>query len=72
MKLTVNGEIKIINSPQRGMDLDLAIKELGYNPKLIVIEFNGSIIDPIKWKKQIIKEGDQLEIVTIVGGGAFI
>tara|TARA_Y100001968_G_scaffold332745_1_gene392055 strand:+ start:3636 stop:3851 length:216 start_codon:yes stop_codon:yes gene_type:complete len=69
MKLKVNGEIKTINS-EESITLDLIVEKLGHHPKLIVIELNGSIIDPKTWEEQIIKDGDSLEIVTIVGGGS--
>ena len=34
-----------------------------------IIDFNGEIINSKNWSVQIVKEGDELEIVTIVGGG---
>mgnify|MGYP001179910269 CR=1 FL=1 len=71
MNLQVNGERKIITSEKQSITLDLVVEKLGHNPKLIVIEFNGLIIDPKEWKTQIVKDGDNLEIVTIVGGGSY-
>tara|TARA_Y100001968_G_scaffold294253_1_gene300705 strand:- start:10890 stop:11102 length:213 start_codon:yes stop_codon:yes gene_type:complete len=70
MKLRINGDLQIINSQKEPLTLDLIVKELGHNPKLIVIEFNGLIIERKKWAHQVIKNGDNLEIVTIVGGGS--
>tara|TARA_Y100001968_G_C18797580_1_gene454084 strand:+ start:293 stop:505 length:213 start_codon:yes stop_codon:yes gene_type:complete len=70
MKLKVNGEGRVIDHQVARTTLDLVLKELGYNPKLIVVELNGSIISPKKWDKKVIQDGDILEIVTIVGGGS--
>ena len=43
--------------------------ELGLNPRLIAIEYNGEILHRQYWTETPIQSGDRLEIVTIVGGG---
>ena len=68
MQLKVNGE-------QRSLDaglthLNQVIEALGHHPKLVVVEFNGLILTPDRWAEQAMKDGDSLEIVTIVGGGS--
>ncbi len=70
MKLKVNGEIKIINHNDEELPLEKLIKDLGYQPQLVVVELNGIIINPKKWTNTKIKDGDSLEVVTIVGGGS--
>tara|TARA_Y100001968_G_C18789784_1_gene450653 strand:- start:100 stop:321 length:222 start_codon:yes stop_codon:yes gene_type:complete len=72
MKITINGEAKTINSEHSQITIDSLIQELGHHPKLIVVEYNGTIIEPKEWETQGLKEGDNLEIVTIVGGGSNI
>ncbi len=69
MKLQINGELKVINTEEKEPNLAQVIKRLCLDPKLIVVEHNGSIINPKKWENQTINDGDILEIVTIVGGG---
>ena len=71
MKLKINGEIKTIDQCQEGFFLDGLIEHLGYKPQLVVIELNGAIITPLEWVNTKIKDGDCLEIVTIVGGGSY-
>ena len=71
MNLTINGETKIIESGPNPITISMIIKELGHHPQLIVIEFNGSIIEPKFWREQIVQDGDKMEIVTIVGGGSY-
>ena len=70
MKLTINGKSKEIDPPKADPTLAYLVELLGHNPLLIVVEFNGTILPPKNWTTQIIKDGDSLEIVTIVGGGS--
>ena len=70
MKLTINGETRLIQSPEGANNISNLLKELNYHPQLIVLEFNGTILPPEDWEKQLIKDGDCIEIVTIVGGGS--
>jgi len=44
---------------------------LGFKPQLVVVELNGAIINPKDWISTKIKDGDCLEVVTIVGGGSY-
>ena len=69
MKIKVNGEEKIIELDQENALLSIALNSMGYKPNTIVVELNGLIINSIKWGKVKLKEGDYLEIVSIVGGG---
>ena len=70
MKLKINGEIKNINNYGEKLFLEGLIKLLGYQPQLVVVELNGTIINPKDWINTKIKNGDCLEVVTIVGGGS--
>ncbi len=69
MRFFINGQIEIINFQERQPSLELLVNELNLNPKLIVVEFNGVILNQQKWGSQKVKDDDRLEIVTIVGGG---
>ena len=69
MKINVNGEEKIIELEQDNALLSIALNLLGYKPNTIVVELNHLIINSIKWGKVKLKDGDNLEIVSIVGGG---
>ncbi|MEC9028380.1 MAG: sulfur carrier protein ThiS [Cyanobacteriota bacterium] len=70
MKLMVNGEIRDIEPKPMPTSLAAVIEQLGYHPRLVVVEFNGTILTPNHWQEQLVQEMDQLEIVTIVGGGS--
>ncbi len=69
MKIKVNGEEKNINLDQENVLLSTALSSLGYKPNTIVVELNNLIINSLKWEKVKLKDGDNLEIVSIVGGG---
>ena len=71
MKITLNGENKTIDYSKEAISLESLIMQLGYQPQLIVVELNGTIINPIDWINAQIKDGDCLEVVTIVGGGSY-
>jgi sulfur carrier protein len=43
--------------------------QMGFNPRLVAIEYNGEILHRQHWEKTQLQAGDRLEIVTIVGGG---
>ena len=40
-----------------------------YNESLLVLEYNKVIFDKTHWKSTFINHLDEIEIVTIVGGG---
>jgi sulfur carrier protein len=67
IQLVVNGETKTC-SPQT--QLPDYLQALGLNPRLVAVEYNGEILHRQFWDSTYLEEGDRLEIVTIVGGGA--
>jgi sulfur carrier protein len=69
MKIKVNGEEKKIELDQENALLSTVLNLLGYKPNTIVVELNNLIINSVKWGKVKLKDGDNLEIVSIVGGG---
>ena len=71
MNLKINGEIKTIENSGSGFLLEGLLEHLGYKPQLVVVELNGVIVNPKDWISTKIKNGDCLEVVTIVGGGSY-
>ena len=69
MKIRVNGEEKKIELDKQNALLSKALHNMGYKPNTIVVELNNLIINSMKWEKVKLKDGDNLEIVSIVGGG---
>jgi sulfur carrier protein len=66
MIVQVNGESRSCLSPTLLPDL---LQELGFNPRLVAVEYNGEILHRQYWSHTQVQPGDRLEIVTIVGGG---
>ena len=64
--LQVNGETAVC-PPQT--PLPALLTQLGLNPRLVAVEYNGEILHRQFWDQTQMQEGDRLEIVTIVGGG---
>jgi sulfur carrier protein len=46
------------------------LRHFGYEPRLVVVEFNGDILPRTAWAQQAVGEDAVLEVVTIVGGGS--
>jgi len=69
MKIHINGKLKTFEEKDNSIYLSWIIKQIEQNPKLIVVEFNGTILNRQFWDEQKVHDGDQIEIVTIVGGG---
>jgi len=62
----LNNEKYII---KQQINLDDLITYFDYNESLLVLEYNQVIFDKSYWKETFIKDLDEIEIVTIVGGG---
>ena len=69
MRIKVNGKEKNLELENEKALLSSTLELLGYRPNTIVVELNDLIINSLKWENVILKEGDRLEIVSIVGGG---
>ena len=69
MKLIVNGQEKKININSKNLLLSETLEFMGYNRKTVVVELNDLIVNSKKWDDVTLKDGDNLEIVSIVGGG---
>ena len=69
MRIKVNGKEKNIELENEKALLSRTLEYLGYKPNTIVVEVNDLIINSKKWEDAILKDGDRLEIVSIVGGG---
>lgn len=66
IQIQVNGEPQ--SCPPQTL-LPQYLQQLGMNPRLVAVEYNGEILHRQFWNETYLKAGDRLEIVTIVGGG---
>ncbi len=70
LTLSVNGEKRNLDPAPNPASIEAVIRALSHNPALVVVEHNGLIVPRGRWAAQEVNNGDQLEIVTIVGGGS--
>jgi thiamine biosynthesis protein ThiS len=66
MKLTVNG--KPVELPD-GSTVAALVSHLGVEPARVAIERNQDVVPRRMWAEAQLVDGDQIEIVTFVGGG---
>jgi sulfur carrier protein len=66
MKILVNGEERTVSD---GATVATLMSELGRNVKFCAVERNGELVPRTEHSQCSLADGDQLEIVTLVGGG---
>ena len=69
MNIKVNGKEKKFDLTKDNALLSNTLELMGYKPNTIIVELNNLIINSKNWENINLKEGDSLEIVSIVGGG---
>lgn len=66
MKLTINGEPQTLPQPVTVAEL---LAKLGHDARRIAVEVNREVVPQKQHAARRLGEGDQVEIVTLVGGG---
>ena len=66
IKLMVNGKHRDVEQPASLLAL---LEQIGVDPRIVAVERNGEIVKRTLFGETPIGEGDQLEIVRMVGGG---
>ncbi|MCP9801062.1 sulfur carrier protein ThiS [Synechococcus sp. RedBA-s] len=67
LTIQLNGDAR---SCPAGLPLLEVLRHFGYEPRLVVVEFNGDILPRTAWADQAVGGDAVLEVVTIVGGGS--
>lgn len=52
-----------------GLDVLGLVQAAALSPDTVVVEVNGDIIEKARYDQTTLKNGDQVEIVSFVGGG---
>ncbi|MDR1520619.1 MAG: sulfur carrier protein ThiS [Planctomycetota bacterium] len=68
-KLRINGEIREFAPDAFPDNLAVLVESLGLEPALVVVELNGEIVKRDSYAARIFSDGDNVEIVRLVGGG---
>lgn len=67
VEILVNGETRELKA---GTTVEELVRELGLVPDRLAIEYNLHILKKKHWATTALANGDRLEIVHFVGGGA--
>ena len=66
MAITINGTPKDCRQPVLLAEL---VNQYCKNPKHVIAEVNGEIINASQWQHISVSDGDTVELVGFVGGG---
>lgn len=69
MKLFINGDQRNLDLPSPAT-LAALIENLGMKSDRVAVELNRDIVPRDRWPETQLKDGDRLEVVHFVGGGA--
>ncbi|BCX79619.1 sulfur carrier protein ThiS [Campylobacter sp. 19-13652] len=66
IKITVNGdEVEV----KEGISVTYLLTFLGFTPELVAIEREKEVLPRSTWNDEIVKDGENFEVVHFVGGG---
>lgn len=66
MRVTINGEHREVAD---GLSVEELVKQFHFRPKQVAIEVNCDLVPRRQYPDTPLREGDEIEIVTLVGGG---
>ena len=67
MTVTVNGKPTNLDGPRKVSEF---VESLGIDLRLVAVAHNGDVLPKQSLSTAIVRDGDTLEIVRMVGGGA--
>ncbi len=67
ISLTINGKPRELEAETALPDL---LRSLDVDPRLVAVAVNGEVIPKTQYEGAVVREGDVVEIVRMVGGGA--
>ena len=65
-RISINGLDCMFIDPFSVLDL---VSYFGFNPNVIVIDYNGYILETKSWKTTKLQQSDSIEILSMAGGG---
>jgi sulfur carrier protein len=68
LQIQLNGQIHKLAET---CTLEELVRELSLTPQRVAIELNQSVIRRDQWEQTTLNEGDRVEVVHFVGGGAY-
>jgi thiamine biosynthesis protein ThiS len=70
MQFVLNGQAREFPQLVPPVNLKVLLEELGLKGDRVAVEHNGNIVPRGEWETTGLGEGDRLEVVHFVGGGA--
>ena len=67
MKITLNGDAKDIPD---GLTVKTLLEHLAITPERVAVEINEGIVRKTTYGEVAVREGDRVEVVQFMGGGA--
>lgn len=67
MKIVLNGEPFELSGP---LTVSALLAQLGLEPGRVAVEVNETVVKRGRFDETVIREGDRVEVVNVVGGGA--
>ena len=69
VEILLNGETRKLKP---GTTVDRLVRNLGLDPNQLAVEYNLQILKKKRWAATALTDGDRVEIVHFVGGGASV
>ena len=66
IRITVNGRTVELNEP---MTVEQMLDRVEVPPNYLAVEVNAEVVPREEYTAHVIQNGDQIELVTLVGGG---
>jgi thiamine biosynthesis protein ThiS len=66
MRITLNGEPHELPAP---VTVDALLRTLGIDSRRVAVERNLVVVRRAHYDREVVGEGDEVEIVNFVGGG---
>lgn len=67
MRLTINGEQRDFGIP---LTVDVMLEKIGLDPRKVAVERNLEVVPKSRYQATALDDGDRIEIVHFIGGGA--
>ena len=67
MRIVLNGDPKELPGP---LTVAALLESLAIDGRTVAVERNGLVIKRARYAKTVVGDGDEIEIVAFVGGGA--
>ena len=69
MNIKLNGENEILEKDSLTVTELLTVKDVKM-PEMVSVEVNGNILDRADFTTTVVKDGDEVEFLYFMGGGA--